>query len=94
MTDEPRTHLDIMRDLLEFAQDHEWVDEDVYCGRGCNCLRGSHTICPECKAEKGQYGTEQYRQHEPGCRLHALILEAETYIDVEQQLEAERQAVA
>jgi hypothetical protein len=87
----PRTNADILRDLLDRVKENEWVEQYTRCGRGC-CGDWT-TECPSCKVEQGDdYRSETYRQHKPGCQLAALILEAETYLSVEEKLEAEREA--
>lgn len=86
---EPRTNTDIMRDLLEHVQRHEWVEHYQRCGRGC-CGEWE-TTCPSCDAPEGDYDKDDYQTHKPGCRLAALILEAETFIRIEEQLAEERE---
>lgn len=82
MSDEPRTTVDIMRDLLGFVEEHEWVEVTHYCGRGCHCVRGSGEECPTCEGEKPH--------HKPDCRRAAIIRETEAFIAAEEQLELDR----
>lgn len=93
---EPRTNLDIFRDLLAALKDREWVE--VRHAKPCNCCHDTwETECSSCGAEAGDYmNDDNYKQHKPGCTLAALILEAETFIRIEEQLEEQRemQAVA
>jgi hypothetical protein len=88
---EPRTHLNMIRDLLAFAEEHKWVEGTGGCGRGC-CTT-TYVRCPECHADQGSYhkNRETYRKHEPGCKLAALILECTTYLEVEDALALERE---
>ena len=76
---EPRTTADIVRDLLAVVEEHEWVYHETRYGLGVN-------TCPECDADEGEHGKEGYRVHEPGCRRAAIILEARTFLEVEQEL--------
>jgi len=78
---EPRTTLDIMRDLLRVAEEHEWIVVDHYCGRGCHCSEGSSSQCPTCK------GVEP--NHKEGCQTHALFKEMDAFIRVEESLQEE-----
>jgi hypothetical protein len=73
---EPRTTLDIMRDLLCIAEEYEWVMVDNYCGRGCHCYKGSTSECPTCKGEEPN--------HKPDCQRYALIKEANAFLSVEE----------
>ncbi len=92
---EPRTTTDIMRDLLDALKEREWVE--VRHSKGCGCCPDTwETECTSCGAEAG--GTlnakghwEESREHKPGCNLAALILEAETFIRIEEQLAEERE---
>jgi hypothetical protein len=93
MLAEPRTVTDIMRDLLSELQDREWVETRI--SRGCNCCRDEWEIqCRSCGAEAGDYASEDYCTHKPGCKLAALILETETFIRIEEQLQEEREMQA
>jgi hypothetical protein len=88
---EPRTNTDIIRDLLSELQEREWVEvRRAGCQRGC-CGDVYTTECTSCGAEEGDYKSETYRHHKPGCKLGALILEAETFIRIEDQLQEERE---
>jgi len=90
MFDEPRTNLDIIRDLIDKVKEHEWVEHYQRCGRGC-CGEWS-TRCDSCHADEGDYAKpETYRQHKEGCQLAALIAEAEAYLRVEERLADERE---
>ncbi len=89
--DDPRTHLDMMRDLLVHAKEREWFGAWETCSR--SCCQKYHTRCSECGVDEGDYDKpESYRKHKPECRLAALILEAETYLEVEDKLAEEREA--
>ena len=93
MESEPRTHLDMMRDLFGHAQAREWVGAHESCSRGC-CEKW-HVRCSDCGADEGDYKKpESYRKHKEGCKLAPLILEVETYLEVEQTLAEEREAAA
>lgn len=83
--DEPRTTVDIVRDLLGFVQEHEWAEVTHHCGRGCHCVRGHSVECPTCDAEQPN--------HKDDCRLAASIREAEAFIAAEEWLEQERDHV-
>jgi hypothetical protein len=92
---EPRTNTDIIRDLLSELQEREWVE--VRRSKGCNCCPDTwETICTSCDAEvAGGYDPRgrwvESRDHKPGCKLAALILEAETFVRIEDQLQEERE---
>ena len=83
MTIEPRTPADMIRDLLKHVE--EWSERYVPCPRG-----GYHgnweTTCLTCEADGEDW---REREHKPGCSRAALLLEARTYLEVEQQLEDE-----
>lgn len=81
--DDPRTHVDIMRDLLGMVREHEWISVTHYCGRGCHCVRGYGVECPTCD------GAEP--NHKPGCPRAALILEVEAYLEVEEEIERRKE---
>ncbi len=74
---EPRTNLDIIRDLLSFVENNQWQEREVGCGRGC-CSKWK-TLCPECDQE-------EEKGHGEGCRVAKLIKEAEAFIIVEEEL--------
>jgi hypothetical protein len=82
-TIEVRTTKNIVEDLLQFALEFEWVDE--YHSRWDEWS----TRCPSCYADQGKFGEEDYEKHDPGCKLVALIKEAEAYIRVENEIEEE-----
>lgn len=82
---EPRTTADIVRDLLARVEAGEWVEMYNRCSKGC-CGEWS-TECPSCGAHEGDYDDPNaYRQHKEGCRLKALIVEAEAFLAVEEEL--------
>lgn len=77
-TEEPRTTADIMADLLEIVEEGQWVETYEPCPRGC-CGEWE-TKCPECGAQVGE--------HEPGCKVHHVIQEAQAFVEVERELAA------
>lgn len=82
---EPRTTADIVRDLLARVEGHVWIEHYERCSKGC-CGKWS-TTCTSCGADEGDYDDpNDYQQHKEGCRLKALILEAETFLAVEEEL--------
>ena len=89
-----RTHNDITRDLLEALKERTWVEERIL--KHCNCCNDTwETCCSSCGAPEGDgyHGNwENFRQHKEGCALAALILEAETYLRIEEQLQQEQEA--
>lgn len=89
--EEPRTHVNMMRDLLERVTAHEWVSGYERCPR--NCCDDYFHRCSECEADAGDQhkNPEKYKQHKPGCQLAALILEVEAYLSIEEKLQEERE---
>jgi hypothetical protein len=82
-TTDIRTTKNIVGDLLEFALEHEWIER-------YNSRWNKWSIrCDECDADRGEFGEEDYEKHDPGCKLAALIKEAEAYIRVENEIEEE-----
>jgi hypothetical protein len=86
---EPLTSPDLVRDLLEYAREHEWVHHYERCPRGC--CGDWKTSCPSCDAEEGDYKSEDYQKHALDCKLAALIRRAEAFIAIEDQLAEERE---
>ena len=85
--DEMRTTADIISDLLDIAKSHEWVHTYERCPRGC-CGEW-YTRCPSCRADEGDYDREggaPFREHKPGCSLAKTILEAEAFMQAEEDL--------
>lgn len=85
--DSLRTHADLVRDLLEIAISTEWETTYERCGRGC-CGEWK-TRCPSCGQDE-ESEADGYRTHKPGCRRAALILEAEAFLNVEEELNQEK----
>jgi hypothetical protein len=83
MNDEPRTTADIIRDFLEFTQEHEWFMEYIRCGHGC-CGKWEHH-CLSC-------GNDQKSGHKSDCRLASMIKEAEAFLAVENEIEQQESA--
>jgi hypothetical protein len=83
---EPRTTLDIMRDLLRFTEEYEWSGRE---NTACHCHPEYTSACPECHVIEGEHGKDRYRTHSPDCRLHALIKETDAFIRVEESLQEE-----
>ena len=77
--DAERTTFDLLRDLLEVAREHEWIEVSQYCGRGCHCYHGSTSECPTCE------GVEP--NHKENCRTHALFQETETALRLEDEFQ-------
>ena len=82
---EPRTHLDMIRDLLGHVE--EWSERYAPDPRGGGFGKWE-TACPTCEA-KDDHHDARTREHKPGCVLAALLLEVNTYLEVEEQLAAE-----
>lgn len=87
-TGEPRTTTDLIQDLLNFVERQEWSGQ---VSTGCHCHPEWHDACPECRAFEtppSHFRSEKVesRQHEPGCKLAALIQEAEAYLNAEEEL--------
>ena len=80
-TGEPRTTAELVQDLLNIAQEHEWVEVRQYCPRGC-CYERTVMECPSCEGAKPE--------HKPGCQRLGIILEAEAFISAEETLEREK----
>ena len=74
---EPRTTADIMADLLEFAERHEWSDL-IHIG-GDYHEKG----CRDCGATEGLCG-----EHAPDCNRWRLLEEARAFIRVERSTAA------
>jgi hypothetical protein len=83
------TSPDLIRDLLEALKRHEWEEKYERCPRGC--CGDWHTRCPSCGADEGQYKADDYQVHKPDCHLKALILRAEAFLAIEEQLAEERE---
>jgi hypothetical protein len=84
--EEVRTTADIIRDLLEIAVEHEWVDVRVPCGRGC--CSDSIVQCSSCDGLQPGSTNESRRSkltfgHAEDCKLKALITEAEAFLRAE-----------
>lgn len=75
---EPKTTVDIVRDLLRFVEEGEWVEVTQYCNRGCSCNLGTEIICNTCNGEKPN--------HAVNCERAAIIREANAFIMVEEGL--------
>lgn len=85
--EEPRTHLDIIRDLLEFTQDREWTGET---NTSCSCHPEYARSCPECGSLEYPHKGDP-RTHTENCRLAKLISETEAYLRIEEGLAQERE---
>lgn len=79
-----RTTVDILRDLLEHVRENEW--QEKYTLYSCGCCGEWETKCRVCDACAGEYGDDNYRSHNPECKLAALILEAEAFLTVEGEI--------
>jgi hypothetical protein len=86
---EPLTSPDLIRDLLGALRDREWVEVYERCPRGC--CGDWHTRCTECDADQGNYKDPDYQKHKEGCRFKALIVRAEAFLAIEEQLAEERE---
>ena len=71
---EPRTHLDMMRDLVATLREREWMPGQVWRGDGYD------PGCPECEALEPVREGEGHRE---GCKTAALLVEAEAFLRVE-----------
>lgn len=78
---EPLTSPDLIRDLLEALRSREWVEVYERCRRGC-CGEW-HTRCTDCGDDEGS--------HKEDCTLKALIVRAEAFLAIEEQLAEERE---
>ena len=78
----PRTHVDMMRDLLAFMVEHAedaWPDR-LYVGGG-DYARG----CEKCQASTA-YPAD--KDHAPGCQYTALMAEVRAYLQAEDEQQA------
>ena len=87
---EPRTTVDIMRDLLEVVQEKEFTTEQVRCSR--SCCYDWWTSCSECSAREEGY--KEPEKHDDDCKLAALIKEAEGFIKVEEDILDEQEVAS
>ncbi len=71
---EPRTCLDMMRDLVATVREREWMPGQVYSGDSMD------PGCPECEAPEP---VKEGEGHKSGCKTVALLTEAEAFIRVE-----------
>ena len=91
MRREPRSHLQIVADLLQVAVDSEWTDER-------NEWTGDHApCCPACETLMYERANRNYvgepNKHAATCPLDALIEETRAYLRVENSLIAETERV-
>lgn len=85
--EDPRTMVDIVRDLLEMVKEKEFTTDQVRCSRSC-CYEW-WTSCSECSAKEEGY--KEPEKHDDDCKLAALIKEAEGYLNVEEDLLLEQE---
>lgn len=72
---DPRTYLDMMRDLAAALREREWMPGQVWCRGG-----GTEAGCPECEAPTP---VQEGEGHKPGCKTAALLVEVEAFLRVE-----------
>ena len=89
---EPRSHLDIVSDLLQLAIDGEWSGQ---VNTACHCHPEYAACCPECGALEYEhhrhFGEKRaHGEHEVNCKRQALINETRAYLRVENNLAEER----
>lgn len=70
----PRTHLDMMRDLVAATREREWMPGQVWCGDGYE------PGCPDCEAPTP---VKEGEGHKPDCATARLLIEAEAFLRVE-----------
>ena len=86
--DEPRTLLDMMEDLLQFARDRQWSGQR---NTSCHCHPDYHNACPECHVFEYKPGVyDEQSDHAPDCKLAALIREVDAFLTAEQASLAQR----
>jgi len=78
----PRTHADLMEDLLNFALEHEWSD-DIHAGgdyyeKGCGACGATESV----KLKGVPCG-----EHAPGCDRYRLFEDARAFIRAEREIE-------
>lgn len=73
-TTDPRTYLDLMRDLDAALREREWMPGQVWWGDGYD------PGCPECEAPTPVREGEGHRE---GCKTAALLVEVEAFLRVE-----------
>lgn len=87
--DEPRSNVDIIRDLVDFLQPFEWQLKYERCPRGC--CREPVTKCTECGAtvpdppDLLEPQVPEEPKHKEGCRLDKTLREAEAFLRVEEK---------
>lgn len=84
---EPRTLLDIVQDLLDFARDRQWSGQ---LNTSCHCHPEYGDCCPKCDVLQYKRGAHEQSDHEPGCELATLIREVDAFIDAERASLARR----
>jgi len=99
MDKEPRTANDIMRDLLNFAEEMEWEGRT---NTTCHCHPEYARCCPKCGVvyksgyeKHGKYSDYVVlSEHTPDCELKRLILETKAYLVAEEEIKKAREEEA
>lgn len=82
---QPRTHVDIIRDLYTFLKDQEWEDSQRD-EHSCSCHPEYKKACICCFAYENPEHSDA-NTHDAGCRLDALLKETEAFLAVEYEIE-------
>jgi hypothetical protein len=77
MTEEPRTHIDMMTDLLQHVVEGQWRDKR---NTSCRCCPEYVPCCPECGVD------ESVGEHEATCSLRRLIEEVRAFLRAEAEI--------
>lgn len=70
-----------IRALHRFVEEHQWVETEHYCGRGCNCYESTTYNCPHC-------GNNREQGHTVECELGISLLNIGTFLDMQEEAHA------
>lgn len=80
--EEPRTNVEILRDIIEYLGEQEWLGQYERCPRGC--CRDWVYKCSECDTHQSE------GKHKEGCRFERMLREGRAYLAAEEELEEAR----